>query len=64
MIPDANHVTHNTKYQAFKTLKITPRRIANNGNIIKINIVIACLIVFERFNSIIYHILSYDLLPL
>jgi len=44
--------------------KYNPRTIAINGNINKSNAVISCLIVFGMFNSIVYHILIDNLLPL
>ena len=64
MIPTPNQVTHKIKYHALIISKYTPRIIAINGSINKSNATSTCLTVFETFNSIFYHILIDDLLPL
>ena len=64
MIPAPNQVTHKMKYHALCISKTNPNIIASNGSNIKINIVITCRIVFERFISMVYHIFIDDLLPL
>ena len=64
MTPAPNQVTHKIKYHALLISKITPNKIASSGNINKSNAIITCLIVFERFSSMVNHILIDDLLPL